>query len=505
MSKLTFAASLLAIAHLLAPLAGCGSGGGHGAGNAGAAASPSGSSTSGAATAGATGATGSSTAPAPSLYAGAAAVDITPAVGTPLGGFGGTPRRVIDATSVPLMLLAIAGPCWNPNPNSPTTFFAPSTGVHDPIMARALIISNGQKKIGLLKLDTIAAARKIRDDLLPSVALLGIAPEDFLVCATHTHSGPAAVSAQKLWELIAMDCYSDLVYQPMLRGAVDALKQADAALRPAALGIGTMMEPNASENRRNRPGIYDPELAVVKVVEPGGAPIAALFNFAVHGTCSGASNMLFSADCMGEMERVIENGLGGGIAIFTNGAEGDVAPAHGGGFGGARQEGQIVGGDVLALWPQIAVKPWVEIKTAFQDFQMPTPVYNTGNQGCLPIPGTSQTLCDIIPGFRLAIPIPDPTWLSTTLPFQAIRIDDTVFATAPGEPETEIGWAVKALAKQKGFARGVVIALANDHGAYFTTLAEYVRGEYEGTTTLYGANTGQVVTDNMGHMMDLVK
>jgi hypothetical protein len=438
---------------------------------------------------------------APALYAGAAAVDVTPAPGAPLGGYGAAPRRVVDATTLPLMINALSGPCLNPNPTLPTTFFAPSTGARDPIMARALVISNGVNKIGLVKIDAIGANRRLRDDLVAVAASLGIAPESFLLCATHTHSGPAAVADQKLWQLVAMDCYSDLVYQPLLRGAADALRRADAALRPALLGIGTTTEMNASHNRRGRPGIFDPELAVVKLVEPGGAPIAALFNFAVHGTCYGQDNMLFSADCMGAMERAIEAGIGPGgaaapVAIFINAAEGDVAPS-----GDPAQEGQIIGGDVLALWPQVATKPWVALKSAFQDVPMPPPVFNVG---CLPLPGSTQTLCDIIPGVKLGIPL-DPTWLSTTLPFQAFRIDDTVFATAPGEPETEIGWDVKARAKQKGFARGVVVGLANDHGAYFTTLAEYQRGEYEGMMTLYGPTTGQVVADAMATMMDQVK
>jgi hypothetical protein len=473
----------LCAAFLIPAGAGCGPGGGGGAGAPAAAQAASGR----APTAG------------PGLLAGAAVVDITPPPGTPLGGFGGTPRRVIDAVSVPLMLLAIGGTCFDPDPSTGATFFAPAQGTHDPIAARALVLTNGLKKIAIVKLDTIGSSRKMREDLVKFAGTLGIAPEDLVVCATHTHSGPAAVSEQRLWQLVAMDCFSDAVYRTLLRGAEDALRGADAALRPAEIGIGATVETNASENRRGRPGIFDPELGVVKVVEPGGAPICALFNFAVHGTCSGQSNMLFSADCMGEMERTIEAGLGG-IAIFTNGAEGDVAPAHGG-FGGAQIVGRIVGGDVIALWPRIATRPWVEIRTAFEDVPMPPPVFNAG---CVPVPGTSKTICDFLPGFSLAIPL-DPSWLSTTLPFQAIRIDDTVLAALPGEPITEIGWEIKARARAKGFGRGFVLGLANDHGSYFTTFAEYVRGEYEGQSTMYGPGTGQAVIDAADRVMDRVR
>jgi hypothetical protein len=486
------ARALAASSCLVLTLALADCGGGHGGGSPGGA---------GASAAGAGSAATTPPAPTPSLYAGAAAVDITPPPGTPLGGFGGAPRREVNVVTIPLMLIAIAGQCWSPNPAAPYTYFTPSQGTHDPIMARALVLSNGQKKIGIVKLDTIGAARKTRDDLLPIAGQLGIAPEDFLLCATHTHSGPAAVSTQKMWQLIAMDCFSQQVYQTMLTGATDALRAADAALRPAQLGIGVTTEPAGNENRRGRPGIVDPELGLVKITDAAGAPICALFNYAVHGTCSGANNLLFSADCMGEMERTIERGLGAGVAIFTNGAEGDVAPAIGGGFGGAAAEGALVGGDVVALWPSVATKQWVELQTAFEDVAMPPPVYNTG---CFPVPGTTQTLCDFIPGFRMTVPL-DTSWLSTTLPFQAIRIDDTVFACEPGEPITELGWDIKARAKQKGFARGFVIGLANDHGSYFTTLSEYIRAEYEGTSTMYGPTTGQVVVDAADRVMERVR
>lgn len=473
------ALAVLAMALLL----GCSSGGGGGSGGGGASSG------------------GASRPPSATLLAGAAAVDITPRNGAPLAGFGSPPRREFTIQTIPALLSAIAGNCYDPDPSDAASFFVPAQGVRDPIMARALVLANGVRKTAIVKLDTIGASRQLREDIAQAAALLGIAPKDLVVCGTHTHSGPGAVTEQRLWQIVAADCFHAGTYQAMLAGAIDALRRADAALRPAELGIGAMHEANASRNRRGRPGIYDTELGLVKVIEQGsGAPIAALFNFAVHGTCLGASSMVFSADCMGEMERVVEAGLGGGIAIFTNGAEGDVAPAHGG-PSGIQLVGGLVGNDVLALWPNVATKPWVELRGSFEDVAMPPPTFNTG---CFPIPGTSDTICDFIPGFSLSIPLV-PGWVSTVLPFQAIRIDDTVFATIPGEAITEIGWDVKARGFAKGFARAFVIGLANDHGAYFTTYAEYVRGEYEGMATLYGPTTGDVVVGSADRVMDAVR
>ena len=436
------------------------------------------------------------------LLAGAAAVEIPLTGGAPLAGYSATQRRVISAATVVLTAAALAGHCIDPTPGNAAVFFHPALGKLDPIRARALILANGGHKLAFVKLDTVGTSRKLRDDIFAHASTLGIAYEDLVVVATHTHSGPGAVANKPLWEVAGTDCFSDLIYQQVLQGAKDALTQAHATLQPAALGIGTTSESLASENRSGRPGIYDSELGVLKVTTTSGTPIAALFNFAVHGTALGPANLFFSADCMGAMEKVVETGLPGAVAIFTNGAEGDVAPAHKD-AAGMVVEGTLVGGDVVTLWPTIPTKSAVALGGSIHDVVMPSPRYNTG-AGCLPLPETTETLCDVFPSLPLAISL-SPAWLSTTLPFQALRIDDSVFAAVPGEPITEIGWQIKASAQARGFAHGFVLGLANDYGGYFTTLAEYQRGKYEGASRLYGPTTGQVVVTSMDDVLSEVQ
>ena len=435
------------------------------------------------------------------LGAGTATVAIMPAPGAPLAGYGGAPRRVFNAVTIPLTLVALGGTCIDPDPSTAAVLFQPNQGTRDAVRARALVLDNGHHKVAIVKLDTIGVSRKLREDLFQVAKTIGVTNADFLVLATHTHSGPGAIANHVLSQLSAVDCFSDAMYQRVLAAATSALQQADAARQPALLGIGSATETDASQNRRGRPAIYDTEVGLVKITTTGGTPIAALFNFAVHGTTLGATNMQFSADCMGEMEQVVENGLPGVTAIFTNGAEGDVAPKHHG-VTGLQQEGTIIGGDVVALWSTIATKAAIDLRGAFQDVTMPPPEWNPGT--CLPVPGTTSTFCDFVPGFPLTVPL-NPAWVSTTLPFQAVRIDDTVFIAIPGEPITEIGWDLKARATAKGFAHGFVLGLANDYGGYFTTAAEYNRAEYEGRSTLYGPTTGQVVVESADGVMTQVQ
>src|SRR5437016_5153947 len=69
------------------------------------------------------------TAALPPLLAGAVRIDITPPIGVPLAGYGGGQRR---------------HPVPNLNPFSFDHFLMPSTGVRDPINARALFVSDGK-------------------------------------------------------------------------------------------------------------------------------------------------------------------------------------------------------------------------------------------------------------------------------------------------------------------------------------------------------------------------
>ncbi len=451
----------------------------------------------------------STTPPQPAFRAGVATGDLTPGPGVGLGGFGGDPRRVIDFLTVPPMIqLALTGTATDLDPSDPAVFFRPNQGVHDPIMVRVLVLDDGVEKYAIVKIDAIGASRRTWDAVAAVAAPLGIPQENLMLCATHTHSGPSGISESPLWQLIAMDAFHQPTFNAMIAKIGDAVSRAHAALEPAEVAVGSGMETNASHNRRDRPGVFDPEVGVVKIVRPDGTPICALFNFAVHGTSLDSDNFLYSADCMGYAERFVESLVGSGVtAIFTNGAEGDVAP-DAGDWTGAESTGRTIAERVHQVWQSLATTTGqVALQAAFEDVAFPPPVLNVG---CFELPGTTTTLCDLIPGVPIHITVPLLSgWLPSTLPFQAFRIDvgaeQLAHATVPGEAITEIGFEIKARARAKGFEHAYVIGLANDHMGYIATQAEYDRGKYEGQATLYGRDTGPLVVDSADRQLDKVK
>lgn len=69
----------------------------------------------------------------------------------------------------------------------------------------------------------------------------------------------------------------------------------------------------------------DPNLAVVRVDDAKGNPLATVWNFAIHGTCWGPEQLLSNGDIMGGATEAIEN-LIGGVSLFINADAGDIAP-----------------------------------------------------------------------------------------------------------------------------------------------------------------------------------
>lgn len=452
--------------------------------------------------------TGPAAATTGALRAGAASVPIALPNGVALAGFGEAARRQMDA-SILLTGGPLFGLCIDPDPSTAAVFFKPSTGALDPLSARALVLDNGSVRMAIVKVDAIGMSRKLRDEVAGVArTTYGVTDGLFAMVATHTHSGPGGVSDQAAWEIVASDCFSQPVYDAVRDAAVTALKKATAALQNAQLGVGSTMVSGATQIRDDPyptiPAMPDIELGLIKVTTTGATPqpIAALFNFAVHGTWYGASNLQTSADYMGAIETQVQAALPAGVVpIFTNGAEGDVKPTKTAGQTIANAS-QPVADAVVALWNATPTSPTVTLHGVFTEKKMPKLRYNPG---CMPLAGSgSLTVCDLSPTHTpINLPLPS-NWISKTLPFQALRINDAVFITMPGEPVTQLGLTMKQQAKDAGL-HGFVLSLANDHGAYFTTTEQFDAPTYEGKATMYGRTTGATVVGQSQLVVDKVK
>lgn len=216
-----------------------------------------------------------------------------------------------------------------------------STGVRDPLLAVACVLTDGQTPLAIVGIDaifvdkeTVRAARERIEKATP------IPGAHVLVAASHTHTGGPLVA-----------CFGterDPAYaERVARDIAAAVEAAWKSRAPAEAGIATGREESISFNRRflmrdgreithpGKPGTrhhaeivrpagpIDPDVGVLAVRRPGGPVAGVLVNFACHCTAMGGS--LFSADYAGGLRRHLRARYGADLpVVFLNGASGDI-------------------------------------------------------------------------------------------------------------------------------------------------------------------------------------
>lgn len=389
------------------------------------------------------------------LSAGTGKSSITPPLGTPLAGYGARLGR-------------------------------PSTGVHDPVEARAVVINNGAEKIAFVAVDHLgfdhSMVERVRAIASPAA---GLAPDRIFVMSSHTHAGGGAFL--EIFPAIAGR------YDPKIRGfyearAAEAIIAASKNMRPALISFGAGEARGISRFRSSWPpqGPVDPAVGVIRVDDAGtGKPMAVLMNFAAHPTVTGAKNFEFSADFVGYARQAVERMVGGDVlAIFANGAQGTIAPhAFQGSNDWERAEnvGTILAAEVykilLAMKPQQAV----------------TIRLTRSNLVIKPQPPQ---------GFPAGVPFPD----SYETEVNAVAFDDRVaFVTIPGELTSILNAEIKARGKLLGYEHTFLLGLTNDALGYILTEDEYRHRTYESTISLFGPNFGSLITNEAFQALERLK
>ncbi len=425
------------------------------------------------------------------VVAGFAEVDVTPAKGVPLGGYGGRLRR--------------NGP--DLNPFTPHALFQASTGTRDPLMAQALVLEAGDARVALVAVDAIGIEYALLEDISKALKRDGVplAPSQLLLMASHTHSGTGSISRRLLWQLAATDRFNRRVKQRFVRSVAKTIARAYRSRKPARLGSVVARVQGVTRNRRSGRSSrvdskdVDPRLRILRVDDAvSGKPIAALVNYAIHGTCLGDDNLKFSADVPGAIRRDAIKRLGYPV-LFSQGCLGDVAPSPGG-ERGLKVVGERLGRAIAELTPTVTARSaGVDVAHSWHSF---------GGMKLHPSFGKdlgdgldSGALKGVVGGVINTLKAIDPKlgepFLSTRFRFTALRLGDTLLLLLPGEPIVELGAQIEAMARRNGVSNAWVVGLSGGHMGYLTTPAEYDEGGYEAWMTFFGRDTGVVVTDTL--------
>lgn len=379
-----------------------------------------------------------SAARAGTLLAGVGRAELTPPVGTPLGGYGERHGK-------------------------------PSTGIHDPIMAKALVLDDGTNRVAILTTDLVGTSAEMSRLVAEKC---GFPRDHLLVCASHTHSGPGAYG-KGLFATIALGAYQPVVFNRLADGMARALTEALHSMQPARLAIGEAQLPTFMRNRR-RALVKDPALWLLRVDSADRKPLAAFVDLTAHGTVLGEENMEFSGDWMAFTQAYLERQVPGLTALYANGAEGDISPniSHEeANFDGAKAHGERGGKAALALYQTLRPTSSVTLGVKSETFPLP------------------QTLKAQFAG----------SGRETLL--QYFTVNDAILLAVPGELITQLGLALKEHARRQGYRRPVIVGLANDHLGYLLTRAEMKLGGYEAQVSFFGEGFGEALTLEMARMM----
>jgi len=401
-------------------------------------------------------------APSARLLAGAMSVTVSLPDDTPLGGYGGFPRRA-----------------WLPDliGRYPDTFwFRPSTGEHDPIKVRALVLEAGSVRVLWLTLDVVGMDPTLLADLRARLDRLGLRYAAVIAAASHTHSGPGAYARSDLFGLLALDRESPRVRGRIFAAMEEAARQAERRKRPASVGTGRAEVAGITDSRVH--GALDPELGVLRVMGADKRPIAVVWNYAIHGTMLGRENSKLSGDVMGDAAARIEEQLGA-PALYVNGAVGDVSPRQRG-WDGVAATGKVLSAAVLALWPRIAADPDQRVITGAETAALPAPGLELRN--CLGrwIPRGTRL------GLRSALP--------STAEIAAVSVGRGAWVAIPGELDTQLGLEIKTAGRAR-FTHTFVAGVANGYQGYFIATQHFRAPSYISCGSLYGERGGEIVRD----------
>lgn len=276
------------------------------------------------------------------LRAGLARVEITPPLGHPMGGYASRKEG--------------------------------AAARHDPLYATVLVLDDGANSLALVTCDLRSfVSQRVVDEAREKHGI-----RHTILSSSHTHSGPLTWELRSRWYAEAED------------KMLGAIGEAKSNLFPAGLafssgqiylgfnrrkvagGRATMWWRNA-ERLPSAP--LDPTVNVLGVRDAAGSTRAVLVNYACHPSVLGPDNLAWSADYPGALRRHLESQVPGALALFVQGAAGDINPYRdkelgGEGFAAVEEMGKALGERVVVLLRRAARMDAVPLKAAAETLRV---------------------------------------------------------------------------------------------------------------------------------------
>ncbi|WP_417390606.1 neutral/alkaline non-lysosomal ceramidase N-terminal domain-containing protein [Gimesia sp.] len=417
------------------------------------------------------------------LQAGAAAIDITPPVGTSLDG-------VISKNG-------------------------PVTGVHDRIFSRALVLTDGDTRIAICVNDLCMVERSYFDRAKKIVfEKTGLPVDRILMTSTHTHAAPRVPYGRATEQ-------DDVYYEQLVEQMAAAIIQAEQNLAPAQIAWSSFDAGKYAACRRflaekgsvslNPFGVageqiksvagqsksiiqpaapVDPQCSLLSVQHRDGAPLAILGNMSIH-YCGGYQKGQISADYFGAYARYLakkqltEKSHPPFVGMLSNGTSGNVGAVMKqdkkkyAAFEWIEEAGKQFAEQSLKVIDQLDHQSDWNIAMIEQELELgirrPDAARLTWARDILEHPQqkTPHQWSKIYATEAVELSKYPPT---EKIKIQAIRIGELGIVGLPCEVFTETGLAIK---DQSPFKATFSMELANGSSGYLPTPAQHALGGYE--------------------------
>ncbi|MCX5646605.1 MAG: neutral/alkaline non-lysosomal ceramidase N-terminal domain-containing protein [Phycisphaerae bacterium] len=400
-----------------------------------------------------------------------------------------------------------------------------STGVLNPLHAKALVLRQGNTRAAMVFCDIIGISADVSKRARQQAQQeTGIPAENVLLAGTHSHTGPLyfdalrdylhekAIAKQGKDPCEVRDYPSELV-----AAIVKAIKEADTKIRPVRAQAGVAQQQGLSFNRRFHmkdgtvrfnPGVLNP--GIVRAAGPtdsgvgmvffrdttGKDTFASLVNFALHLDTTGGT--LYAADYPYFVEQNLRERFGQDFTLlFGTGTCGDINHIDVTSKDRLKPEaiGATLAGTIAAAQAKVIAQPSLAIKRAvvevpIQKFTAAEIEQATKDMDKI---GTSDLpFLDQVKAYKI-MDIQARGGSTIPLEVQAFRLSDEVAIIGlPGEVFVEFGLAIK---QASSFPVTLVIELCQDDVAYVPTRRAFAEGSYETVNSRIAPGGGEMMAE----------
>lgn len=348
------------------------------------------------------------------------------------------------------------------------------------LFVRVMVLEKGTTRVAIVNVDNLGWPAALGNK---SRALIkGIAPENVLIGATHTHSGPDAYAFPNE----KGESFADLKYLDWCTKQIaDAVNEAVKKLEPASLKIAVGEAKGKIAYNYYAEQLYDPRCGVIQAIAGAGKDkgkvIATLVNYAIHPEVIGSGRGILSPDLCGPLYDKIE-GEAGGIALFMNGAQGGMVTADNrtedrkerNDYQECKRIGELLGAEALRIVDKAEILQNPSLYCASRKIEFPV---------------ESDIMKYILKNSPIKNEMAGDNKVVTQL--NLVNIGTAQILTIPGEALPNIGYYIKRKMRTKF---PFLFGLTNDAFGYMLTKVDFnsfKRYDYVSRTSL-GEMTGEI-------------